>query len=90
MNIIVTSYDTNQEFVFCKQITITQNISNKNDNNIIILLLIFNIMFTLVVYFKRIRNLWKSDCFIKCRHWNVFEWLFKHDKRSEIILYFVA
>lgn len=36
MNIIVTSYDTNQEFVFYKQITITQNISNKNDNNIII------------------------------------------------------
>lgn len=34
MNIIVTSYDANQEFVFCKQITITQNISNKNDNNI--------------------------------------------------------
>lgn len=79
MNIIVTSYDANQEFVFCKQITITQNISNKNDN-----------MFTLVVYFKRMRNLWTSDCFIKCRHWNVFEWLFKHDKRSEIILNFVA
>lgn len=36
MNIIVTSYDTNQEFVFCKQITITQKISNKNDNDIII------------------------------------------------------
>lgn len=36
MNIIVTSYDANQEFAFCKQITITQNISNKNDNNIII------------------------------------------------------
>lgn len=45
-------------------------------------------MFTLVVYFKRMRNLWKSDCFINCRHWNVFEWLFKHDKRSEIILNF--
>lgn len=36
MNIIVTSYNTNQEFVFYKQTTITQNISNKNDNNIII------------------------------------------------------
>lgn len=79
MNIIVTSYNTNQEFVFYKQIKITQTISNKNDN-----------MFTLVVYFKRMRNLWKSDCFIKCRHWNVFEWLFKHDKRSEIILNLVA
>lgn len=59
MNIIVTSYDTNQEFVFYKQIKITQTISNKNDN-----------MFTLVVYFKRMRYLWKSDCFIKCKHWN--------------------
>lgn len=46
MNIIVTSYDKNQEFVFYKQIKITQNINNKNDN-----------MFTLVVYFKRMTNL---------------------------------
>lgn len=46
MNIIVTSYDTNQEFFFYKQIKITQTISNKNDN-----------MFTLVVYFKRMRYL---------------------------------
>lgn len=90
MNIIVTSYDTNQEFVFYKQLQLRKILAIKMIIILSFLLLIFNIMFTLVVYFKRMRNLWKSDCFIKCRHWNVFEWLFKHDKRSEIILNFVA
>lgn len=89
MNIIVTSYDTNQEFVFYKQLQLRKILAIKMIIILSFLLLIFNIMFTLVVYFKRMK-LWKSDCFIKCRHWNVFEWLFKHDKRSEIILNFVA